>query len=142
MFKRLIICFFACFLIFAIISTIDSLPLYAFDEITVSFDNEKTFRELDKEECRLFKDWLSYISSEADFPTDKDGNRYDELVKDEKLMTILYSNTFYPTQYIYLTEDEKGQQYIYVVRGSNKHFGWKYTDPTDTTEVFYLTLKS
>ena len=55
-----------CFILFAFVQRNEVLPMRAFRTVTVSFDGGETERELDKEEEKLFDEWVSKINSTCD----------------------------------------------------------------------------
>lgn len=146
--KTALICFAACFILFALVQRNEILPMRAFRTVTVSFDGGETEIELTKEEERLFDEWESKIYRTCDpsrsaFILDKKGDS-ERLFRipgnEQQLLCIRKSYVdFYSTRYLY-AEDENGDKALY--KPVHKTHAYKFAcDHSEITEELISELK-
>lgn len=146
--KTALICFAACFILFALVKRNEVLPMRAFRTVTVSFDGGETERELDKEEEKLFDEWVSKINSTCDSSSsifvlyEKDNSKRQFRIS-ENAKKLLYIHekyvNWYSTKYMY-AEDENGERALYKLVHTN--YGYKFAcDHSKITEELISELK-
>ena len=146
--KTALICFAACFILFAFVQRNEVLPMRAFRTVTVSFDGGETERELDKEEEKLFDEWVSKINSTCDSSPsifvlyEKDGSeRQFRISENAKKLLYIHEEhvNWYSTKYMY-AEDENGERALYKLVHTN--YGYKFAcDHSGITEELISKLK-